>query len=482
MQNSNLVQILRLFNPRELNRFQDYVFSPFFNKNKKIHSLCTLLLEQAPDYSHPSLEKPSLYKHIFKSDTYNELQLNNIISDLLQLAYNFLAMLQYEKQAALSKSFVIEELLEREQTDLVKKVGRSFAQKLEKTTYRNYQFYKDSYILHDKMMRYHLSTKMRAVDEHLQQQNDSFDLYYLGNKLRIACDMANRNVTTSGHYQCHFLEDLLPYYEANFLNYQQYPSLKVYYLILKLIQQQDESQFKYLKNYLRQQLSYFPNSELRIIYVHLQNYCIFQINSGRSHYYQELRDLYDVLLKEGILFKNGFLQQWTYKNIITVGIRLSDYDWTEEVIHRYKDNLLQEERNNAVAYNLAALHYARQQYKSALQQLHNVEFTDTSYHLGAKIIQIKSYYELGETEALYALIEAFKKYNLRNKELAPYRKQANANFLRVVKKVYQLKISRKRDREATFRQKKEKVADLLNNLQPMANKDWLDEAFSVISF
>ena len=481
MKNSNLVQLFCLFNLRERNRFRDFVFSPFFNKNKKIQLLCDLMLKHSPNYEDPALEKPDLYRQIFEEENYNELRLNNVISDLLQLGYRFLSMLHFEKKEGLNKNFVLEELLEREQTDLVKKVSRSFSQKLEKTQYHNYEHHQDQYLYHDKMVRYHLSTKMRASDKHLQEQNDSFDLYYLSNKLRMACDMANRNSTTSGHYQCHFLEELLPYFESNFLNYQDHPSLTIYYRILKLVTDKKEAEYQYLKTYIPQQLNHFPKAELRIIYLYLQNYCVFQINSGQSHYYQELRELYDILLKEEIIFKNGYLRQWTYKNIVTVGLRLSDYDWTEEIIQQYKHKLEPEERNNSVAYNLAALYSARQQYKEALQQLHNVEFTDSSYHVGAKIIQIKSYYELGETEALFALIEAFKKYILRNKELVPYHKNANANFLRLVKKVYQLKISKGRRKAANFRERKEKVEVLLEELQPVANKDWLISVIGKIS-
>jgi hypothetical protein len=473
MKNSNLLQFFHLLSAKERERFQDFVHSPFFNKSKKIQRLCSLILEGVQSQGNSDLSKQQLHADLFEGLAYNELQINNVISDLLQLGYRFLAMIHFEKEEALNKSFTAEELLERGQTDLAAKVSRSFAQTLDKVPYRNCEFHQSQYLLHDKMVRYHLSTNMRARDKHLQQQSDSFDLYYFSNKLRIACDMISRNITTSGHYQCHFLEELLPYYESNFLEYQHHPSLHIYYHILKLVQDKKEEQYQYLKSYIRQQLHHFPKAELRFIYLYLQNYCVYQINSGKSIYYQELRDMYDLLLQQEIIFYNGFLQESTYKNIVTTGIRLSDYDWTESIIHQYKDKLPPEDRNNAVVYNLAALYYARRQYKPALQQLHNVEFTDTSYHVGAKIIQLKSYYELGETEALYALIEAFKKYILRNKDLVPYHKNANANFLRLVKKVYQLKSSKGRSKKAALAEKRKKVMALLETLEPVANLDWL---------
>ena len=106
-----------------------------------------------------------------------------------------------------------------------------------------------------------------------------------------------------------------------------------------------------------------------------------------------------------------------------------------------------------------------------------MEFTDTTYHTGAKIIQLKSYYELDETEALFALIEAFKKYVLRNKEIAAYRKKANANFLRLVKKVYRLKTNAKRLSGSALQKKQNAIGKLLKTMDPVANKDWLEKAF-----
>ena len=433
------------------------------------------ILRYAPDYEDIRLEKQTMYRYIFGEGQYQDLQLNNVISDLLQLAYRFLANLQLEERELLLKNFTLENLLERGHTTLAKRLGDSFAQKLEKTTEKNATYFYYEYLFHDKMVRHHLSTKMRAADVHLQAKNDSFDLYYLCNKLRMACDMLSRQNTTGTLYQCHFLEEVLLHYQNNFLNCRQNPAFNIYYQLLLLIQEKKEEQYRKLKSYIPKHLHLFPKAELRIIYLYLQNYCIFQINSGKSRYYRELRELYELLLEEGILFQNGFLQQWTYKNIVTVGIRLAEYDWTESIIHQYKSKLKESERPNALAYNLAALYYARKQYKKALRQLHDVTFTDQAYHLGAKIIQLKSYFELNETEALHSLLEAFKKYILRNKGLAPYHKQANANFLRLVKKLYKLKSSRKRKTGKYIKAQVKKLNSLLAETQPIANKDWLLE-------
>ncbi len=482
MQRSKLINLLKILPDKERNQFKDYVFSPYFNKNKKIQALYSLLLAQAPAFDHESLNKSMIYPLLFGQQPYNELQINNVISDLLQLLYGFLAQQNIERQVLLKKFHCLNELVEREEIQHTERVSKSYAQVLEKHPLRNFQYHFHKKQLNEQLVRRRLTTSMRTRDQSLQQHSDSLDLYYFGNKLRIACDMTSRNIVTQADYNCQHLDYLLQCYEDQQQVYQNEPCITVYYKALKMIREGSADSYYDFKNFIGEHLRFFPNEELRILYVYLQNFCIKKSNSGHSEYYSELRDLYDIILEKGIIFKNGYLSQWAYKNIVTLGLRLGDYPWTEEVIHRFKNRLLPEEQNNGESYNLAALYYARGEYKKALRQLHNVEFTDTSYHTGAKIIQLKSYYELDETEALYALIEAFKKYVLRNKEIAAYRKKANANFLRVVKKVYQLKINAHRLSAAIFRKKQASIELLLDQLDPIANKDWVREVFAAINY
>ena len=68
-----------------------------------------------------------------------------------------------------------------------------------------------------------------------------------------------------------------------------------------------------------------------------------------------------------------------------------------------------------------------------------ISFTDISYGVGAKTIQLQSYYELQELEALINLIDTFRLYVLRHKTQSDYRKKANLNMLKIVKKVAKLK-------------------------------------------
>ncbi|MFK7806851.1 MAG: hypothetical protein AB8F74_03525 [Saprospiraceae bacterium] len=476
MNSSRIVQILRKLNTKERTRFHEYVFSPFFNKNKRLQLLCDLLLKHAPDFKSKQLGRQTLHQKIFKTKAYKVTQINNLISDLLKLLYSYLALVNYEAKPALGKNFLLEELLRKDIHQDVERVARAYEKIQQATPLANHSFYLEEYQRYDKLDRFFFTKSVRTYDENLQLKNDHLDLYYFGNKFRIACDMASRNIVTNAQYQCHFLDDLITHFESDHELLHQVPALQIYYKILKMIQEHNvETHYQELKTLVQNNVAIFPQEELRILYTYLLNYGIKKINSGQSEYYGEVLDVYKLLVKDEIIFKNGHLPHWTFKNICTLGIRLKDFDWTNNFIQQYAHTILEVDRNNAVVYNLAALYYARKDYKAALHQLHDVEFTDDNYHLGAKGIQLKSYYELSEMEALYALVEAFKKFVRRSRQLSDYLKSSTLNFARMTKRLAQLAESKGSLGKREWETKRLELLEKIKGLESVANKDWLVE-------
>jgi len=397
MLNTKLINLLKTLSNKEFSKFRAFIYSPFFNKNKKVRQLGDYILEFAPDFKSSQLKKQLVFPSIFGDSVYNELQINNIISDLLQLLYDFMAQLQLQERPPLQKYLLLEELLNRDTPIHIDRNAKRFKNILSKSKIRNYEYFHHEYLLYEKLDQSVISHAKRSFDENLQLQSDNLDLYFFSNKLRMACDMTSRNIVIQAGYQCDFLEDILKYYENNHRDFQAYPALSIYYTVLKIINNsEDETSYQHLKTDLLQYQDSFPKLELWNLYKYAINFCIKKINSGKSIYYQELLDLYKILLENKIIFPNGYLSQWTFKNIITVSSHLEAFEWTETFIEQYERFLIPEERFNAITYNRATLFNAQKNYTGALQTLHNVEFTDSSYHLGAKIIQLKCYYELKE--------------------------------------------------------------------------------------
>lgn len=481
MKSSKLISALSHLSPKECKRFEAFIHSPFFNKNKRIQCLLQQLLKYSPAFEHPKLSKEELHAHCFVGSAYDEYQINNLFSALLQLLYRFLAQLQLEQDAPKEKEWLIAALLEREMHTHIPAQAKRLEKLLAKNGKQSFQHFQQQYQLSDYLDRFFLTQGNRGFDPHLQTKSDQLDRHYICNKLRIACDMVSRNTVVNASYECHFLEDLQLAMEQEGLAVQEEPAIQIYQSCLQMLQigATDDAYFQ-LKELLKQHLSIFPQEELRVLYNFALNFCVKRINSGNTRFYQEVLEVYRVLLEEKIILKNGYLTQWSFINIVTAGIRLQDYGWTEAFIHEHKSYLLPDQQANVSAYSLSSLHFEKEQYAAALQTLQGVEFTDAFYHMAAKIIQLKSYYILEEDEALLALIEASKKYLRRNKRLSTYQIQSNSHFVKLLLQLYQLRVRQHILTKAKFLQQWKAYGQQLETLQPVSNKDWLWQEYRAL--
>jgi len=469
---SKLTEVLKTLNTRERTRFKEYLYSPFFNKNKKNRALYEFVASYAPSFEHPEMTKTNAFAAVFGSSThYNEYKINNIISDTLQHLYNYLAQTAYASEPFIDKRFLMEALLKKDLPFHVERIAQRYkAQKAQQPTL-SYTSIQADYHLHDKLDKLYLSKNKRSYDSNLQSMSDYLDEYYFINKLSVACGMASRSSVINATYHCQMLDEI-----RTFLDSKPHKShaIQIYLKALQMIQNQSETHYNQLIDLLNQHANIFPATDLFTLYNYALNFCIQKINAGAKGWNKQILDLYKVLLAKRVLHKNGLLKAGTFKNILTVGIRLENFEWTEQFINTYTKDLQVEDQENAINYSRALLAHAQANYTETLQQLLHVEFSSPSYHASAKILQLQTYFELEENEAFYSLTEASAKYIQRNKSFSTYQKEANLNFIKFIKKLQRLKSAKARLNAKDFNKRHKKLQEELTKLRYIVNREYLN--------
>ena len=238
-----------------------------------------------------------------------------------------------------------------------------------------------------------------------------------------------------------------------------------FYLVQTMIAPDDETHFEKLVTLLHAHYQLLSPVEQRDRYTGALNYCVRRINIGDLSYFKKLFTLYQTLLTNGVLLDKGILGAWDYKNIITVGLRVEEYDWVERFLYDFNEKLPDSLRQNALTYNLAKLNFAKENYKKVIELLRDVSYQDMVYTLDSRATLIKTYYLLNEFDALEAAIESFRIFLLRNQTIATTVKKQYQNFLRLVKKLLRLSL-----------QDKKGIADLRTKIETtplLADKKWL---------
>lgn len=464
MKEPKLIELLRSLSVWELKSFEKYVASPFFNVNKNVSTLLNTLIKSYPGLEAEKMEEKYLFKKIFGNPSFNHQQLRYVITDLTILLEDFLAYNVFYEKPFYQKKFLLQGLKE-------KKLDKYFEQHLtiagktqKQSAHQDLKYYKRQLGFEELSYEFTLSSDNRSSDTNLQSLSDHLDIYYLANKLKYCCEILNRQNVLQTEFNMPMLQYVVDYLEKN--NLEDIPLIAVYFKILKsLSEDQNDKHYKQLKILIAKHQKAIAINELRDIYVFVQNYCIRKINTGHNEYLRELFNTYKTMLDNEIIFENGELQHLHFKNIVTLALRLDEIEWTEKFISDYSNRLNKDLRKNAVSYNLARVHYARKLYREALRVMRTVEFTDVYYHLDAKSLLLKIYYEMEDIEPLFSLITTMRVYLKRSKLISEYQRTIYINLINHVKTLAKIK--------SGGRQKLDIVKQAVENNNEIADINWL---------
>ncbi len=427
MENSKLLTLLQTFKSSELREFKDFVASPYFNKNKELVLFYAYLRKHAPHFPPAKIERLAIYKALFPNKPYDEKHLNYLMSFLLKLAEEYVGLKKYQTTKTLGEYQQLSSFVER---DLDKHFHYSFnkaTRSLDKSPFRNMDFYRQQYLLADVAAQYFANQKIRKHDSYLQQAANNFDLYYLANKLKYCCELLNRQKLVKGEYELKMIDEIQAFLTLH--PHENIPAIAIYHQILMTLTKEDaHHHFEKLKELLLRYQEKFPNQERKEMLLYALNFCIRQANSGKQNYIEEAFNLYFKGIESELLFENGYLSPWAFKNVIRSGLMLKRYDWVENFIDKYNKKQAPEFRQNGFHYNMADLYYSKKEFNIAHQHLAQVEFTDIYINLDSKKMLMKIYFESGEIEALLSSIASFNIFLKRNKIIAPNVRDHYKNF------------------------------------------------------
>lgn len=158
------------------------------------------------------------------------------------------------------------------------------------------------------------------------------------------------------------------------------------------------------------------------------NFCVKQLNFGNRDYLKILFALYWNGLETKWLFEKGILSPWTYKNIVSVGLKLALYDQITRFISQYREKLPLSHREDFYQHAQAELLFAKADFQQVLRTTYNVQLKDAITRLRVWIIRIKACYELREITLLEYQIENLSQL-LRREKRSAYHKQHYLDFV-----------------------------------------------------
>ena len=434
MHTSKLYVILQQLDKIEQNRFRKYIHSPYFNRDQTLIDLFELLAGQITGERDHSLEKEDIWDDINGEKEYDDVRFRKYCSDLLKLVEGYLAQEAYESNPIHHSKFLMEAVGKKRIKKLYSGALRSARRASKKQPHEAAEhFYHQYHIerIYYEMEEHELNRSSRSNLEEIAQ---NLDLFYLGEKLRLYCAVLSRQNIKSYEYKLLFIDEIIAHLQE--YDYENIPHISIYYHVYLIYTDSENVDHYYkLKKLLNKYGLIFPQDEALTLYYSAVNYSIQKINMGENKFLEELFDLYNDLINKEIIFIDEHLSPWDFKNIVHIALRLGKYDWTRHFIQNYQDRIHEKYRENAVSYNLARLYWYQKKHEKVIELLREVEYEDFSYNLGSKTMLLATYYETDEIEPLYSLLESFRVFLNRHKDLPDERRKYYKNLIRFTKKL-----------------------------------------------
>ena len=462
MKNSKLIELLDTFSSEEMQRFTQFVASPFFNKNDDLTRFADLLQKFHPEFAAEKIKKEKVFQKLFPSTAFDKKQLAYLMNYLLKLAEQFLAIQYYEDQSKLNSLHLLtsfsQRKLEKHYNFLFGKTQKALenAQENRKAGALFFQQYQMAEIASNHFIR----KGVRAFDPNLQLAADALDEYYFFHKLKFSCEMLNRKAILSDSYELKFTQEFETYLQEQ---EELDPLIAIYFQVyMSLSHPSEEEHFQQLLTLIDAHISVIDPGLKKEIYLYAINYCAQKIRTGANDFMPVMLDLYLEGIKSRSLFDGDYLSHWTFTNIVKLALRLQRYDFIEDFIAEFTNKMAPEFRDDAQHYNLAELYYQRQDFGKVLDHLNQLHFTDIFYHLNSRIILIKTYYETDAIEPMLSLLASFSIYLRRNKKISQSYQKTCLNFCNLLVQIMRRNLK-----------KKDTVRESIMTTQPLAEKAWL---------
>lgn len=455
---------MRTLSQQEMRQLDEFLYSPFFNKNQTIQSLFEILKQYYPLFESPEIERTKLFKSIYGDESYEEQKLRYLMTDLTKHIEEYLCY----KAINGEELFKMHLLLYTYRMRKLEKPFYSTIKVAEKMLIDwprrdvSHAFYE--YLIEEDKYKFESDRKEHLLKTNLQKVVNDLDKYYILNKMRYSAEIINNKNVVALNYHLFLYEEIMNHLRNNPLN--NVPAAKIYYyVILTLNEPENIQHYRNLLNGLDEHKNIFGKDELFDLYVYAKNFCVRKINQGYTEYIKELFELYKIILTNKIIFKDGGLSQFDYKNIVYLGLRVNELDWVQNFIIKYNDFLDAKLRKNAYTYNMASYHYFMNNFDEALTLLRSVEFSDIYYHLDSKSLLLKIYYEQEASEPFFSLVEAFKVYIKRNALIPASQKNTYYNMIKYVTKLYKWKLNPKKNLK--------ELEDEIESTKPLADINWI---------
>ncbi|MEO8210486.1 MAG: hypothetical protein ABI840_07985 [bacterium] len=483
MLKSKFLDIVKTFSPEELRGFRNFVRSPFHNTNKNVIKVNEIVKKYYPDLNNEGLLKEKVFSKIYPGKKYNDIVMRILLSDLMKLAEEFLAYINFNKNPLSEKRFLMNELNERKLNVLFNRHLNSSRDMLGENNVGNNSIDVNYFLnLHqlETLQIDHMISRSKQADtgENVLRQGEYLINFFLINILNISDELVSHEEVLNLKFDFNIVEEFLnnfnikqfiEYLKEN--NYKYHPVLSIYYyMYLCNVNPENDNYYFTFKDLIFTNLNLFTKEERFNLFIILESICTSKTLSGKTQFYEQMMLIYETMLSNNLYTHSDteYFQINLFRNMIYTAVVLKKPDWIEKFIIEYLDKLMPEYRDEVYHFAYTLIYFEKKEFSKALDEISKVRYDFYVFKFDVRLFTLKIYYEMNSFESAISLIDTFTHFLNNNKsDLKNYR-NSFFEFLKFLKQLIKIKTGNKKTDKNEI--KKEILAT-----ERLINKNWLLE-------
>jgi len=445
MKKNRAIEIISTFSAKEVKQFEEFLNSPFLNKNRKVIQLFGILKELHPKYD---VSDANLFGRIFGNASYRKSYLRNLFSDLNILVEEFLLSLHVTSKSDKSK-FVIEELISRGLYDLVLKKMKILERNAGRHIMKDQEYYANMIFISD-------TKDLMNTDRSLSDRHTSLSI-----KRKICLSLLN---LMESYFQCAleeqrikiyhdfgFLKISLSYIGGRLNEFKGEPLLMIYYHLWSVyFGDGTVAEFVKARKLFNSHFKNLSNFDRKNIYSAMQTVCLKRIDANEESYRKMLSHILLELLSRSVTsHKKNLIDLNLYRNVLISIYKLKDTKRLKKFIDNYAGSVKQESRNDINTYSEAHLSFLEGNFQMSLELCNKVNFNrffmSTNENLyfknDVRMLALKALYELSHFEMLLNHTDTYRHFLRNSKVMKDAQKLKSLKCIEFTKSLARLKSS-----------------------------------------
>ena len=449
------------------------MISPYFNQNDIFVTYFDLLNEKIrKEEDINKISNEEIWKHLYIDSEYDDTRFRKLVSDFYKLFDAYITQRELESENSQTLYLKLKAYKNRNLSELYPSAIQQVANSKKVIFDKGAEYYLNLYNIEKTLLSFKNEGNLRnknldlAKELNLSEISLNVDVFYIAEKLKYYCSFLSWKRSFKLDQKIAGIEFILKLAKTDL--FKSYPPISIYYtIVLTLTEEGNLDHYFRLKSLIDMYIHLFSKEEAKEIFDAAISYAVTKGNKGQSEFEQESFELYKTALTRNVLILEDKISSTTFRNIVALGLKLSEFEWVEAFIEQYSKNLPEADRENNVSFSQARLEWYRKNWGKLIVLLSSVEYKEVFQALLSRTLLLLSYYELAEFDSLESLLISFRSYLDRETSYNKDRKMPYYNLIQFVKRLTKL--------QPKDRLKIQKLKEDVKSTEGIVNKAWLIE-------